>query len=308
MIDRSFHERRRPRAIAVAAPDRGAAWPLLVTVLLALACSALVALARADDGPTTEPFPIVVHEPARLVSRWPVTWPQAARDAGVGGTVIVAARVGRDGRLRETQVVGSIPELDEAAVFAARRYLFMPAKDEKGAEIESWVLLPLRFDASVPIGSHGADPIPAHLYSDVERSFESDVETLAPDPIAAPNSATLDQHRQIMADANLLDVIPPPSENAIRAFLRGDTLANSTATDKRETSRAAWAEAAHLAPWWPLPYRRMATAAIADRDYDAAAACANVILAGRPTDEEALAILKRAGQLKQAPPPKKKSK
>jgi hypothetical protein len=174
--------------------------------------------------------------------------------------------------------------------------------------VESWVLLPLRFDSTIPEGAHGGDAIPVHGYTDLERSFESDVETLRPLAIAAPNSGTLDLHQRIMADANLLDVIPAPGEDAIQAFLRGDSLARSPVPARRDARKAAWAEAARLAPWWPLPYRRLAAVAIGERDFDSAAACANVILAARANDVEALAILKRTGQLRHAAAPKKSKK
>ena len=311
MIDRSIRLRHRPRAIAVPAPDlRGRTWRIAALLLAAaLASAALAARARGDDeSPPAEPFPVLVAQPARLVSRWPVLWPLSAREAGIGGTVLVSARVGRDGRIRETKIVSSIPEVDAAATEAARRYVFEAARDAAGAEAESWVMLPLRFDDSIPKGAHGTDPIPAHEYTDLERSFESDVETLRPYDVSAPSAGTLDLHLRIMRDANLLDVIPPPGADAIQAFLRGDTLARSPVQQKRDGRKAAWAEAAHLAPWWPLPYRRLAAVAIAERNYDAAAACANVILAGRSTDEEALAILKRTGQLRWALAPRKSKK
>ena len=315
MIDRSLLIRRRPRAAVLAVtPRREDARRIAAALFLAagLACAALAALAaiaRADDDTaTSEPFPVLVAQPAKVVSLCPVSWPQSARETGIGGTVLVMARVGRDGRVRETQVVSSIPELDAAAIDAARRYQFEAARDTAGAEVESWVLLPLRFDASVPVGVHGNDPIPTHLYSDLERSFESDVETLRPYDVAPPNARTIDLHLAIMRDANLLEVIPPPGADAIQAFLRGDSLTRSAVPAKRDGRKAAWAEAAHLAPWWPLPYRRLAAVAIADRDFDTAAACANVILAARANDEEALAILKRTGQLRRASAPKKTMK
>ena len=311
MIDPSVERRRRPRVIAVPAADpRERGWRVAALLLAAgLACSALAATARGDDddASATEPFPVLVAQPAKLVSRWPVTWPDLSSEerAGLEATVIVAARVGRDGRVRETRLVSSVPGFDDAALQAARRYEFQAARDTAGAEIESWVTIPLHWDSSIPRGAHGAEAIPARTYTDLERSFESDVEILRPLDVAAPNASTLELHQAIMRDANLLEVIPAPGPDAIQAFLRGDTLARSPVPAKRDGRKAAWAEAAHLAPWWPLPYRRLAAVAIAERDFDAAAACANVILAGRSTDEEALAILRRTGQLRRAGAPKK---
>lgn len=314
MIDRFPEQRRRPHARAIATPHfPNLAWRIVPLLLAAaLACAALAATARGDDeASATEPFPVLVAQPARLVTRWPVTWPEfssSGHEADLEATVIVSARVGRDGRVRETRIVSSVPPLDDAALQAARRYEFEAARDSAGTEVESWVLIPLQWNSTIPPGAHGADPIPARRYSDLERSFESDVETLRPYEISAPNAQTLELHQAIMRDANLLEVIPTPGADAIQAFLRGDTLARSPVPAKRDGRKAAWAEAAHLAPWWPLPYRRLAAVAIAERNYDTAAACANVILAGRANDEEALAILKRTGQLRRASAPKKSKK
>jgi TonB family protein len=46
------------------------------------------------------------------------TYPDIAREAGVDGTVMVQALVGKDGRVKDTRVVKSIPMLDAAAAAA----------------------------------------------------------------------------------------------------------------------------------------------------------------------------------------------
>ncbi len=53
-------------------------------------------------------------------------YPHAARDAGVEGRVILDALVMTDGRVDDTWVVGSIPLLDEAAVYAVRQRRLVP--------------------------------------------------------------------------------------------------------------------------------------------------------------------------------------
>jgi len=248
-----------------------------------------------------------VSTPARVVTRVPVSWPEAARREGISGAVVVSVRVGRDGRVRETRLANSIPGLDEAAIFAVRRYEFTPANDGV-AEVESWVLVPVRFDASLPAGTRGTEPVNAGGYGDAQRTFESDVEVLRQHEPVAPNEETFARHERIMSEAMSLEMIPTPGDEAIRAFLRGDSLGRSQNPALREGRRMAWAEAAYAAPWWPLPYRRLASLAIAERDFPTASACARVILAGRSSDEEALAILKRVGQLRWAEAPKRSQK
>ncbi len=263
---------------------------------------------RADDDTPTnrEPFPVTVDQPAKLSAAWSPSYPEVARRDGVEGVVVVAARVGRDGRVRETQIANSIPGLDEAAAASVQRYEFSPAVDA-GHEVETWVLAPIRFDSSLPVGAHGGVPVAARGYTDVERGFESDVEVLRENPPGSP-ADVVDQLETIMQDALALQTIPAPSDSAIRTFLRGDTLAQSPIPAKRDGRKAAWTQAAWLAPWWPLPFRRLAVVAVAERDYVTAAACANVILAGRSSDEEALAMLKRIGQLRREGPRKKSKK
>lgn len=293
--------RNRPKAIAIAkratpAPGR-AAW-LALLLAAAVAC-ALAARAFSDDAPDPEPFPVTASQPAKLLSRVEVVYPDAARRAGIGGVVVVNARVGRDGRVRETRIANSIPELDDFAAAAVRRYEFSPAMDGD-REVEVWVLAPVRFDESLPSGTRFSGRSEARLYTDIERSFESDVAVLRQSEPHLPDAESTDLHLRIMADSHALETIPAPGDDAIHSFLRGDTLARSPQATVREGRKSAWLEAAYLAPWWPLPYRRLASVAIAERDFPTAEACARILLAARPADAEAAAMLKRIGQLRRA--------
>lgn len=56
----------------------------------------------------------------------PPVYPEAAKSAGVGGLVILEVMVGRDGRVREAQVLRSIPLLDAAAIDAVMQWEFNP--------------------------------------------------------------------------------------------------------------------------------------------------------------------------------------
>ena len=71
-------------------------------------------------------------------------YPSAARDAGVEGKVLVQALVSRDGRVKATVVVESIPLLDESALAAVRQWVFEPAEvDNK--PVAEWITIPVRF-------------------------------------------------------------------------------------------------------------------------------------------------------------------
>jgi len=254
----------------------------------------------ADEATELANIPAPVTVPARVLRLVPVHYPESARRAGISGTVIVRARIGRDGRVRETAIVHSIPELDEFAMAQVRRFEFVPAKRD-GDEVETWVDVPVRFDPALPSGTRGSELVEAGRDTDVDRSFEGDVVVLQQSEPAIPNADDTPLRERIMRGALLLDVIPPPGIEAIHAFRQGDSLAGASTPALRERRKAHWARAAHLAPWWPLPYRRLVSVALFERDFTTLERCAGIILAGRPNDEGTTAMLRRARQLKLAP-------
>ena len=58
-----------------------------------------------------------------------VVYPEIAREAGIEGTVIVQATIGKDGRVKETIILKGIPKtgLDEAAMDAIKTIKWKPA-------------------------------------------------------------------------------------------------------------------------------------------------------------------------------------
>ena len=86
-----------------------------------------------------EPLPRVVH-------RESPEYPPQAKERGWEGQVIVQITVDTLGRVREARVVRSSGHavLDSAAVAAARRWRFEPAR-LKGKPVESTLMLPFRF-------------------------------------------------------------------------------------------------------------------------------------------------------------------
>ncbi len=104
-----------------------------------------------DPGPGTAPdrMPafgeyVYVEQLPTAIERMAASYPDSARAKGIQGTVIVQALVGRDGRVRDTRITASVPDLDEAAIAAVRQWRFEPAR-AKGEAVAVWVAVPVRF-------------------------------------------------------------------------------------------------------------------------------------------------------------------
>ena len=110
----------------------------------------------ASDGdnivvapPTEDELPkfgeyVYVEELPEAVSKVNPTYPDIAREAGVDGTVMVQALVGKDGKVKDTRVVKSIPMLDQAAENAVKQWVFKPALSNN-KPVAVWVAVPVRF-------------------------------------------------------------------------------------------------------------------------------------------------------------------
>ncbi len=66
-----------------------------------------------------------IQPPQRIKDVRPV-YPQAAKDAGIQGIVILEAVIGPDGKVQSTKVVRSVPELDQAARETVSQWEFTP--------------------------------------------------------------------------------------------------------------------------------------------------------------------------------------
>ena len=58
--------------------------------------------------------------------------------------MVVQALVGKDGRVKDTKVVKSVPVLDDAAVSAVKRWVFKPALSNN-KPVAVWVAVPVKF-------------------------------------------------------------------------------------------------------------------------------------------------------------------
>lgn len=87
---------------------------------------------------------VYVEELPEAVTRVPPSYPDLAREAGVDGTVMVQALVGKDGKVKDVRVVKSIPMLDDAAKAAVRQWVFKPALSNN-KPVAVWVGVPVKF-------------------------------------------------------------------------------------------------------------------------------------------------------------------
>ena len=86
---------------------------------------------------------VAVDELPEAVTKFPPEYPEGSHTS-VEGTVLIQALVGKDGRVKDTRVIKSIPLLDEAAVAAVRKWVFKPAMSS-GKPVAVWVAVPISF-------------------------------------------------------------------------------------------------------------------------------------------------------------------
>jgi TonB family protein len=85
-----------------------------------------------------------INPPTVVKDAVPV-YPAAAKTAGIQGTVIIEVVIGPDGIVQDVRVLRSIPQLDQAAVEAARRLEFTPTTLPNGSAVPVILTLPVRF-------------------------------------------------------------------------------------------------------------------------------------------------------------------
>src|SRR5262245_11841490 len=66
-------------------------------------------------------------DPPKQIKRVEPVYPDTARLARIQGVVTVEATIGADGKVTSARVVGSVPQLDEAALTAVRQWEYAPA-------------------------------------------------------------------------------------------------------------------------------------------------------------------------------------
>jgi TonB family protein len=84
------------------------------------------------------------YAPAVARRRVAPAYPDAAREAGVQGRVLVLATVDADGRVTDAAILRGIRELDAAALAAVRQWIFEP-RTWNGAPCRTRVIVPVLF-------------------------------------------------------------------------------------------------------------------------------------------------------------------
>ena len=103
----------------------------------------IVVAPSEDELPKFSDY-VYVEELPEAVTRISPAYPDLAREAGVDGTVMVQALVGKDGKVKDVRVVKSIPMLDESAKAAVRQWVFKPALSNN-KPVAVWVGVPVKF-------------------------------------------------------------------------------------------------------------------------------------------------------------------
>jgi TonB family protein len=83
--------------------------------------------------------------PPRKVKDVRPVYPAEAQNANVQGVVVVEVRIETDGRVSNTRVMRSIPELDEAALEAVSRWEFSPTLDLAGRPVPVLMTVTVQF-------------------------------------------------------------------------------------------------------------------------------------------------------------------
>jgi TonB family protein len=66
-----------------------------------------------------------IRTPVKIAGAAPL-WPAPARQAGIGGVVLVEITIGPDGGIKDARILRSIPLLDQAALDAVRQWRYEP--------------------------------------------------------------------------------------------------------------------------------------------------------------------------------------
>jgi len=92
----------------------------------------------------TDIKPAKYDKPPKLKSSAKLIYPEVARKMGIEGQVVLLIHIGKDGKVNDTKIVKSIPELDDAAISTVKKIKFKPA-EYKGKPVAVWVRFPVNF-------------------------------------------------------------------------------------------------------------------------------------------------------------------
>jgi TonB family protein len=84
-------------------------------------------------------------EAPKMLSEIQIKYPAEAKKAGITGKIIIKVLISKTGLVLESEMVKSIPGLDEAAIEAIKKVRFKPGKFE-GKPVEVWIRIPISFE------------------------------------------------------------------------------------------------------------------------------------------------------------------
>lgn len=207
------------------------------------------------DEPSEETPPkygeyVYVEELPEALRKAPPAYPELARQAGVEGTVMVQALVGRDGLVKDVRVVRSIPMLDSAAVVAVRQWTFKPAL-ANGEPVAVWVAVPVRF----ALDQHEPSDLAQSPQDSLRDEFDRYFARLQELGVVAPSED--DRIMRFMLIRTALRMVPPPRlpDSAHDLFDRGRrSYERCSCRDSAASALLSYQQAIHEAPWWGPPY------------------------------------------------------
>ncbi len=104
-----------------------------------------------DDSPPPPPEeaePIVefyaLSEKPEVIKKIEPAYPELARKAGIEGMVVVKVLIDTKGKVEKVEIVKSHPMLDDAAIAAAKQFLFKPGK-QRDRFVRVWMTIPFTF-------------------------------------------------------------------------------------------------------------------------------------------------------------------
>ena len=97
----------------------------------------------SDDLPSEGEFVYYEDEPVPVTQVQPI-YPEFAREAQIQGKVTLHVLVGKDGRVKNVKIIKGVKGLDEAAVYAIKKWVFKPALSNN-KPVAVWVEVPMDF-------------------------------------------------------------------------------------------------------------------------------------------------------------------
>lgn len=145
LCDNNIFERRIVNLMRNSAKISRGRWAATVTACLLLALgTAFAAMALQTDvqpdGTVKDGVATLSpgHAAQNLISKVAPNYPVDAKKAGIQGTVVLAAVIGKDGQMENLRVVSGPPELQESALDAVKQWVYKPyLLNGKPVEVET---------------------------------------------------------------------------------------------------------------------------------------------------------------------------